>query len=259
MRRRICWQTLFAASCSSLHQRVRPTSGTLTFRCWIYSWCALDGPSDACAKLRIARRQVLTSYRAESSESLLTSWPPWSLKLHGDVSTTDSGRDVGDIIGFFRHARKTLKWDPKNYHGIHLTSILSKAVERLIGTIVVTFLDRSQAFGVNQLAVRPKRSCRDLTTLLMCTWILGIRDMKNIGVFLSDISGAFDRVDSEILLAKCRRAGLSQKALNFFRAFFAPRRAQVILPGGRSKEFTFDNQVYQGTVLGPPMRKYCFC
>ncbi len=149
--------------------------------------------------------------------------------------------------------KKKHKWDPQNYRGIHLTCVLSKVIERLIGVTAVTFLDRTEAFGKNQWAFRPKRSCRDLTTLLICTWILSFKSKKKVGLFLSDISGAFDKVDSDILLAKCRQTGLSVKLLVFLRSFFAPRRAQVVLPGAKSAEFMFDNQVYQGTVLGPPM------
>ena len=97
---------------------------------------------------------------------------------------------------------------PGNYRGIHLTSMLSKVVERSVGLTSLPFLHVTNAFGINQWAFRPAHSCRDLTTLRVATWLLDAHNKKNTAMFLSDISGAFDRVDVNILLAKCRRAGL---------------------------------------------------
>ena len=70
--------------------------------------------------------------------------------------------------------------------------------------------------------------------------------------FLTDISGAFDKVDTNILIEKCKHAKLAPNILLFLKSFFAPRRAQVIVQNVFSKEFEISNQVYQGTVLGPP-------
>ena len=39
---------------------------------------------------------------------------------------------------------------------------------------------------------------------------------------------------------------------NFLRDFFRPRTACVVVQGSKSKQFVIANQVYQGTVLGPP-------
>ena len=82
---------------------------------------------------------------------------------------------------------------------MHLTSILSKIVERAIGVVLVAFLDR-QAFGDDQWPFRPRNSCRDLVFLLVCKWLLALDEGQRIGVYLSDISGAFDRVDRSILV-----------------------------------------------------------
>ena len=62
---------------------------------------------------------------------------------------------------------------PGNYRGVHLTTILSKVAERLIGIHLVPFLRRT-AFGTNQWAFTAGLSSRDLVTMLMMSWILGI-------------------------------------------------------------------------------------
>ena len=52
-----------------------------------------------------------------------------------------------------------------------------------------------------------------------------------IGVYLSDVSGAFDRVDSEILLSKLHRAGVGPVFLRFLCNFLSPRQAVVLVHG----------------------------
>ena len=143
--------------------------------------------------------------------------------------------------------------DGRNYRGVHLTSVLSKSVERTISHVFVPFLDAGEVYGKSQWAFRPKRSCKDLVTLKMAQWILAIGRGKRVGLFLSDIAGAFDRVDSEILLRKCVSAGLGREVCGFLKAFLAPRKAVVLAQGKPSAEMSINNEVYQGTVLGPPL------
>ena len=87
----------------------------------------------------------------------------------------------------------------------------------------------------------------------MCSWIVEFSNNFEIRLFLSDISGVFDKVDANILIEKCKHAGLAPIMLLFLKSFFAPRRAQVIVQNKFSKEFEISNQVYQGTISGPPM------
>ena len=55
---------------------------------------------------------------------------------------------------------------------------------------------------------------------LMISWILLICQGKKVGGYLSDISGAFDRVSKEYLLAKLSAAGVGSTYLNFLDAYF---------------------------------------
>ena len=74
-----------------------------------------------------------------------------------------------------------------------------------------------------------------------------------MAVFFSDISGAFDRVRTERLLEKCRRAGVGETLLAFLQSYLRPRSAQVVVNGAFSEPLTLENEVFQGTVLGPPL------
>ena len=104
---------------------------------------------------------------------------------------------------------------------------------------------------MNQWAFQKERSCCDLITMLICKWLLAFHEGFKIGIFLSDISGAFDRVETELLLRKLRRAGLNERWLEFIASYLAPRQAVVIVNGKRSQTLSIADMVYQGTVLGP--------
>ena len=105
--------------------------------------------------------------------------------------------------------KKDSAFKPGNYRGVHLTTILSKVAERVIGNCLVKFLQQGK-FGENQWAFTTGRSARDLVTVLMMKWILAICTGSKIGGFLSDISGAFDRVFKPIILGKLRAAGVGE-------------------------------------------------
>ena len=140
---------------------------------------------------------------------------------------------------------------PVNYRGLHLTPVLSKVAERVINVPFGSFLEATNAFGASQWAFRKKRGCTDLVLLLMCSWLLAFQRRRKVGVFLSDIAGAFDRVDASKLLQKLRRLGVCDALMALFTDFLSPRRAQVVVDGGQSYEFTLKDMVFQGTVLGP--------
>ena len=89
---------------------------------------------------------------------------------------------------------------PGNYRGVHLTDVVSKIVERAISIVISPFLDRTGAYGMDQWAFRKGRSCRDLVALLVCRWLWSLDMGFKVGIYLSDIMGAFDRVDSMPLL-----------------------------------------------------------
>jgi len=153
------------------------------------------------------------------------------------------------IIPIFK---KGSAFTPGNYRGVHLTAILSKVAERLLGQRLIPFL-QCHAFGDNQWAFTPGLSSRDLVTMLVMSWILAICMGKKVGGFLSDISGAFDRVFVPYLLAKLYEKGVGEDFLKFLSAYLAPRRGQVVVQGAFSDEFEIANSVFQGTVWGPPL------
>ena len=139
-----------------------------------------------------------------------------------------------------------------NYRGVHLVAILAKVAERVIAKPLTKCL-QTHAFGLNQWAFTKKRNARDLATFYIAQWIRAICRGMKIGVYMSDISGAFDRVFKEFLMAKLYRAGLPDTYLNFLSSYLEPRVGRVTVAGALSEIFELSNTVFQGTVLGPTL------
>ena len=59
---------------------------------------------------------------------------------------------------------------------------------------------------------------------------------KKVGAFLSDISGAFDKVYKPYLIAKLQAHGVGPDVLNFLDAYLSPRHGQVCVQGKLSEK-----------------------
>ena len=77
--------------------------------------------------------------------------------------------------------------------------------------------------------------------------------VSKIALYLSDISGAFDKVFKDFLLAKLYRAGVGDAFLDFLNAYLSPRIGYVTIEGAMSEAFEIADSVFQGTVLGPTL------
>ena len=112
--------------------------------------------------------------------------------------------------------KKRTIFNALNDTGLHLTTNLSNIVERSIGMVLGPFLDIN-AFGDDQWAFRSRRTCRDLVFFLVCSWLITFEEKQRIGIYLSDISGAFDRVDRDILAQPLQEAGVGDGMCRFIR------------------------------------------
>lgn len=71
----------------------------------------------------------------------------------------------------------------------------------------------------------------------MCRWLLAFQERRKVGLYLSDVSGAFDRVERRRLLCKLRCASVSEQFMKLFRDFLDVRTAIVIVGGAASTPF----------------------
>ena len=143
--------------------------------------------------------------------------------------------------------KKGSAFQPSNYFGVHLTTMLTKIAEKMVGVTLVPMLQK-RAFGKNQWTFTPGLSARDLASMLMMSWILTMCHYKKISCFLNHISGASDRVFKPYLLAKLQYFGVGALFSNL-----SPRTGQAVVQGQRSCNMKLSNSVSQGTVNGPTL------
>ncbi len=149
--------------------------------------------------------------------------------------------------------KKGSKAEAKNYRGVHLTPQLSKVVERTVGTLLVPWLESQGAFGPNQYAYSKGRGYKDVLAINVCSWILSLERGLLVGLYCSDVAGAFDRVDHERLSAKLGLLGLHPQLHSFLSSWLEDRVSEVIVGGRSAGREPLRDSVFQGTVLGPPL------
>jgi len=140
-----------------------------------------------------------------------------------------------------------------NYRALHLTSQVSKVVERILGTHWQQFLHNSGAYGPNQFAYMTKRGYRDALAFVVSSWLAAFGRKKRVALYCADVAGAFDRVKSEKLLERLLAAGVHPLLVDVIRSWLLPRSARVVVDGARSLAFVLLNMVFQGTVWGPAL------
>ena len=125
-------------------------------------------------------------------------------------------------------------------------------IERVVGNPLITFL-QAKGFGDAQWAFRKNSSARDLVTVSVARWVLRICQGSKIGLYIADISGAFDKVSRPLLLAKLEQLGVAPAFLDFLNSYLESRQGFVTVEGALSECMLLTDMVYQGTVLGPSL------
>jgi len=75
------------------------------------------------------------------------------------------------IHWLFPLSKKKSRSDPSHYRGIHLTSQISKIVERALSTHLLPYLTKVEAFGRNQFAYIRQRRYRDALAFVAFKWV----------------------------------------------------------------------------------------
>ena len=109
--------------------------------------------------------------------------------------------------------------NPEKYRGVHLTCILSKAIDRVVAVNFAGFVRSTQIYGQSQWAFRQNHSCRGLIALAVARWIRALYKNERVGIYLIDISAAFDRVPTPVLLENISSVGVSPEMLLLFYMF----------------------------------------
>ena len=149
--------------------------------------------------------------------------------------------------------KRASRSDAKHYRGIHLTAQLSKVSERILGLHLSPYLESSLAYGQYQFAYIRGRGYRDALAFNVCSWVWALGNRKRIGLYCSDVAGAFDRVNADKLVDKLSAKGVHERLLQVIRSWLGNRSAHVCVDGVLSDSFLLSNMVFQGTVWGPSL------
>ena len=149
--------------------------------------------------------------------------------------------------------KKRSVYEPSNYRGIHLTAQVAKVVERVLGHPLQRFFEGTAAFGENQFAYTRARGYKDAMAFNTLNWIWALNLNQKVALYCSDVAGAFDKVRADRLIAKLEAKGVRGPLLQVIRSWLVGRRAFICVEGEMSEERALKDQVFQGTVWGPPL------
>jgi len=149
--------------------------------------------------------------------------------------------------------KKGKRTSAHNYRGLQITSQLSKAMERYLGCHFLPQLSYSGSFGQSQFAYRKFHGARDAVLFVLLVWLLAFARGRKVGLYCSDVAGAFDRVSCELLLSKLERSIIHRDLLKVISSWLVGRVGKVIVQGASSVNFLLKNMCFQGTVWGPAL------
>ena len=81
--------------------------------------------------------------------------------------------------------------------------------------------------GPNHFAYTKQRGARDALAFLVMTWIQGFNARQKIGVYCSDVSGAFDKVSAHRLTQKLIAKGVPENVRKVFVSWLRKRNAMI--------------------------------
>ena len=140
--------------------------------------------------------------------------------------------------------------DVNSYRPISLTSLVVKAMERLVLGRITAQLDHK--LQKTQAGFRRKRSTVDniycLLSAIKTQWSDGHKPF--VAAFL-DFSKAFDRTWHTGVLWKCHQFGIKGRAWRWIRAFLTDRQMRVVSNGYYSSWYNITAGVPQGAVISP--------
>lgn len=141
--------------------------------------------------------------------------------------------------------------DPSNFRPISLLATLSKVIEKLAKTRILSFLHANGILDECQFGFRKECGTSDAIYNLLHDLYSHINEGGVSAAVFCDLSKAFDCVSHEILLRKLYRYGFRGISLSWFSSFLLGRRQRVFIGSKGSNYQHIDWGVPQGSVLGP--------
>lgn len=144
------------------------------------------------------------------------------------------------------------KDDLSNYRPISNLTFLSKLLERIIHTRLITHLNTFSSLSPFQSAYRKFHSVETALLRIQNDLLLAIDKRQVTALILLDLSAAFDTIDHDILLARLSSTfGITGPALDLITSYLTDRHQFVCIDSDSSNLAPLNTGVPQGSVLGP--------
>lgn len=143
--------------------------------------------------------------------------------------------------------------DANSYRPIAVLSSISKIIEKLINSRIISYLNKYNILSSSQYGFRKGMSTQDAIMELTSTITKEVdKGNKCLTAFL-DLKKAFDTVSIPILIRRLNCAGFRGFALSLLSSYLQNRVQGVKIEGFLSEEENVTFGVPQGSVLGPTL------
>lgn len=142
--------------------------------------------------------------------------------------------------------------DPSNFRPISLLSSISKVMEKLMKSRMLTHLENYNIISNTQFGFRQGKNTGDAIFNLLEEVYLGLNSRSDsVAAVFCDFSKAFDCVSHSILLQKLERYGFRGRSSELILSMLSDRYQVVGSRDAHSKPLLNPRGVPQGSVLGP--------
>lgn len=138
-----------------------------------------------------------------------------------------------------------------SYRPVAITPVLGKALEVILKSRLLGFIEGSGILVPNQFGFREGRSTTDAVMSIIQDAVAGFDSGQRTLLTLCDLTKAFDCLLPDLLFAKLEACGVRGVPLQFIQSYFNDRKQYVSFRNGRSGLLQQSYGVPQGSVIGP--------